>query len=341
LNRLDSILDPHNIQISLFDCLPHRCSIGFIFRNFGPTLQIIQLNQADGTVQVTTQPAISAVSIAGVKATRSVEGIKDLLVLHADGSLSLVTPGGAMEMDIDYTLFTSGKDAPCAGHIVPRRGGVRISQDGALPLPSKLTDAVGALVSVILSNGASLRVTADLSPRSTLVRSAFVVISHLCSSALIFEIRQRYLDLIWRSRGCDSHQEFQCFSEALLSVLKFDPTEAFHTSVATYGWSQMARHSVHRRLSNDQALHALRLPQESQAILPMMPQRREIAQVLHSLHLLGEEVKIDGLRRHELPILAPLLIQLAYPVGTDWVEYWLRTCPDVVDDWRLSDFSAC
>lgn len=321
--------------------MPHRCSVGFVLRTSESTLQIIQLNQAGEGVQVTTLPAIPATSIASVQATRSVEGIKDLLVLHTDGSLSLVIPGGDMEVDVDNVLFASGQNAPCAGRIVPRRGGVRVLQDGALPLPSKLVNAVGALVSVMFSNGVSLRVTTDLSPRSALVRSAFVTMSHLCSSTLIFETRQRYLNSIWRRKGCDSFEEFQCFSNALLSVLEFDPMEALTSSIATHGWSQMARHSVHRRLFNDQALRALRLPQDPQAISPMIHQHREIIQVLHSLHLLGEELKVDGLRRHELPILVPLLIQLAYPVGTDWVEYWLRTCPDVVDDWRLSDFSAC
>lgn len=340
LSRVDSILDSHNIQISLFNCLPHRCSVGFILREPEPSLRIIQLSQADGTVQLITQDVVPAISIAGVQATRCAEGIKDLLVLRGDGSLFLVTPGGSIEMVIDYALFgsSSAKDALCAGHVVPRRNGVRNPQDSTLLLPSKLANAVGPLVSVIFSDGAALRVTTDLSPRSLLVRSAFVVMSRLCSSALMFDIRRRYLDLFWERGGCDTHEEFQCLSNALLSALEFHPVEGYGSSD---GWLQMARHSIHRRLINDQALRSLWLPQESQAMSPMVRQHPEIPQVLHSLHLLGEELKVDGLRRHELSTLAPLLIQLAYSVGTDWVEYWLRTCPDVVGDWRLSDYSAC
>jgi len=322
--------------------LPHRCSIGFILRESEPALQIVRLSQADGGIRLITQPPTPAVSIASVQATRCAEGIKDLLALHGDGSLSLITPGGPIDIDIDYTLSTLpfSKDAPCAGHVMPRRDGVR-TQDSALRLPLRLVNAVGALVSVVFSNRVSLRVTADLSPRSALVRSAFVVMSHLCSSALMFDIRRRYLDLFWKRRGCSSHEEFQCFSNALLSALEFDLTEGDKSGAATHGWLRMARHSVHQHLFNDQALRGLRLPQESQVISPMMRLHHEIPQVLHSLHLLGEEVKINGLRRHELSTLAPLLIQLAYSVGTDWVEYWLRICPDVVDDWRLSDYGAC
>ena len=58
--------------------------------------------------------------------------------------------------------------------------------------------------------------------------------------------------------------------------------------------------------------------------------------ILHRLHLLGEEMKLNSYKRSDLNILAPLLVNIAILIGADWVDYWLRMVPDASDSWDLS-----
>lgn len=260
----------------------------------------------------------------------------DLLVLRANGTLFLLTPSGSIEVAIEDVPGPM-QDSQTFGQLVARDSTVGGAISDSSRLPIQLAQAQGAFVTVTFSDRRSLRVCTDLSPQSALVRSAFVVMAQLCSPSLCVNVRSRFLSL-WRQRGsCGSdEEEFLCFSSAVIHLMDDHAAESDAENPLTGPWQQMKSHPVYRRAGSDRALQRLTLHSTSRPGAGAPQNHPELPLLLHALHLLGEELKINGRKKQQLLILAPLLIRLGSSVGPDWVEYWLRTCPDAVSEWKLS-----
>lgn len=307
-------------------------------------------------IQVTTQtthlvrrPLSSCKSIASVCATRAHEELRDLLILENDGSLILLTPGGRIHVEVDSTKCSPSRpegDIQCTGVLVA--SGDASNLDGLIihspRVPVAFTDPIDSFVTLIYSDNRVVRVSTNLSPQSHTVRSAFIALSHLCSTRLLFEIRGGFLSSWGASRHIGTDEdEFACFTEAVTAALGVDAVHSAH-EYESDAWSQMSKHSIHTRLLNDSALRGLRFPNVSQRTRMGFAVHAEMPQTLHALHLLAEELKVNGSRRCELTILVPLLLRLGHCVGPDWVEYWLRNCPDLGNDWQFSglcEFDYC
>lgn len=255
----------------------------------------------------------------------------------------VLTPGGRIPIEVDTTKFSSSStigDARCAGAVVASLDPSEL--DGMVVRSTNkivaLQDSIDSFVTLLYADKQTIRVSVHLSPQSPTVRSSFVALSQLCSASLLFDIRRRFLSAWGVLRHLGTHdEEFGCFAEAVTRSLGIEvPLRVAHDDDA---WAQMSKHPIHQQLLNDSALRGLRFPDTLSRRWPEFAVHAEMSRTLHALHLFAEELKVDGSRRHELTMLAPLLLRLGHCVGPDWVEYWLRNCPDVIDDWQLS--SSC
>lgn len=337
-----SLREPEKVQIQLFDTAADRSALAFITRGPGDSnkLQILDIYVTEQATRLIPRPLTGDKAIAAVCATRAHEGLRDLLILEASGSLVLLTPGGRINVEVDSTKCSPSRsedDVLCAGVVVASCNPSDL--DGLIVhSPQELltfTDPIDSFVTLTYSDGRVIRVSVDLSPQSRTVRSAFISLSHLCSTPLTFDVRQRFLSAWGASRHIGTDEdEFACFSEAVLGALDIDAVHAVDEEGDA--WAQMSKHSIHKRLVNDSALRGLSLPDASQHTLMGFAVHAEMSRTLHALHLLAEELKVGGSRRRELSLLVPLLLRLGQCVGPDWVEYWLRNCPDMGDKWQLS-----
>jgi hypothetical protein len=333
---------PKATYFSLFDTRLAQACVAYITSNPQPTLHILQLTMNNNRLTaspVSTYPAICAAPVQSTRAGSGRDGIKDLLCLREDGSLFLVCPGGIIEVCIHVNR--SGDLVLLSEQVLPS------SVAGTSQKIIELVDPVRASVTVIYSDGSRHRVSTDLTPQSPLVNSCFLTLSQICPSEMMLRLRLEFLARWSRLARCGHPtEEFECFSAALLENLSASSAEAamdVDTEVDTNdGWSFMAKHDIHTRLLNDPALQYLYLPSsDTQRSKSPSGARNhpEVAAVLHGLHLLGEELKVDNMRHHELKLLIPLLIELAHSVGSDWGDYWLRIFPDGTLHWNLSPSS--
>lgn len=330
LQRVDSI------TLGIFNVFDDKYSVGIALQKDGPVVHVLQIVNNEPVHSASSVSRIPGTSVAGVLATRCREGLMDLLVLRTNGTLFLLTPSGSIEVTIE--------DVPSAirvnqafGQLVARASTVDVATGNFSRLPVQLTQAQGAFVTLTFSDGRSLRVCTDLSPQSSLVRSALVVMAQLCSPALFVNVRTRFMSL-WAQRGsCGSdEEEFLCFSSAVIQLTDGSAAEGGVDNTLRGPWQQMKSHPMYRRTGSDRALQGLTLRSSSRLAAGVSQNHPELPVLLHALHLLGEELKIDGRKKQQLLILAPLLIRLGSSVGPDWVEHWLRTCPDAVSEWKLS-----
>ncbi len=289
----------------------------------------------------------NVVSIAPVQSTRSgsgEDGIKDLLCLRNDGSLFLVCPGGTMDVVLRHEVLSENDHISILHEPPSLYGAVNASGKWI-----KLGDAVRSAVTLQRSDGSSVRLSTDLTPQHELVRNCFQTLSHICSAPRLHTIRKEYLSNWSKIGSCGTkREEFACFANALMRNLTQSPRSEEPRSAAEVSiqneyadpWSGLASHSLWSELADDPALLSLHFP----SISPLNVSRSKLgplsynegAAILHGLHLLGEEMKLDSYKRSDLNILAPLLVNIAILVGADWADYWLRMVPDASDSWDLS-----
>lgn len=282
----------------------------------------------------------------------------DMLVLNTDGKLFVATPNGTMPVIVQPISSPSSSSAPSSspeesgaqpfGRLVARLATVL----APTPKPIRLAHAHGHFVSVIYADGSSMRVCTDMSPLSSLVRSCFQILAQLCSSPFVLGVRLAFLLGAKEIGGGEigEEREFGAFAEALMDVLNRDAEPAPGMSLGlslsdgppapSDAWSKMLAHPVYARLSTDPALQSLPMPLPTfhppSSPSPRQRAHPDLMRATHALHLLGEELKMDCRRYGELGRLARLMIRLGGAVGQDWMEYWLRVCPDSAGEWKYS-----
>lgn len=331
-------------------------------------------------------------SIGEVLATRAVEGIHDLLGVRQDGSMFLLLPGGEMNVEIEKGQRLNGNGNGTSGE--QRNGRGRLEDGGDMSVshwlapvlhesrphsstsqfttfsPSRIIDVAGSSLTLVSSPASpsssklnSIRISANFSPSSPLVRSSFLILSHLISTTLLHSLRTRFLRTWYTlyNLGGTEAEQWECFERAVLGATSGDPPSPGHWAIVPplrSNWLKMGGHWTSENRRDDPALRYLRHPPSSSASLnpgfgssaggagggmgKMAPrQHPELEQLLHALHLLAEEVKMDGARREsgELRLIAGLLVKLGVGVGEDWVEYWLRACPELGTGWEIESSS--
>ncbi|KAF8335694.1 uncharacterized protein EI90DRAFT_2969281 [Cantharellus anzutake] len=341
----DIISNPATVQVVQFDARLTQSTVGIALQSrTSSVLHVVRVEPGgDDRLTARYQQAIpNVISIAPVQSTRSgaeKDGIKDLLCLRNDGSLFLLCPGGTIEVALRHDALSKSDRLSISQSPSPSNHAASTSQ-----VPVKLLNAVRSGVSLQYSDGSLIRLNTDLTPQHELIQRCFQALSHVCSASRLLSIRKEYLVNWLRTGSCGSiREEFACFSRAVMRNLgRFQKNEfaAMDPSHDTDAWSKLAFHHVHSYLRNDPALLHLHLPFAASA---KSPDHRsdslsynECGAILHGLHLLAEEFKLDSYHKADLDILVPLLVDIAKFVGADWADYWIRLVPDASDSWDLS-----
>ncbi|KAF8305830.1 hypothetical protein DL93DRAFT_2172426 [Clavulina sp. PMI_390] len=289
------------------------------------------------SIDIATPPPTSYAA-AEVLATRCIEGFTDLLVIRPDGSLVLLSHGGITEVFVSIPHTNSNLHGVMA-QLAVRSPFIPLPSYDRSPRVVSLKDPEGAFVTVVFEGGQEQRTCTDLSPRNPLVRSALHVLAQICPTQVFQELRARFLSERHVTQAGEDG-EFECFSKAVIDFLS-GTTHIGHTTPAASGpWSRMKSHRIYQQKRSDRALRTIKISSRpsSSSPLPSSPTLSHpfLTPITHALHLLGEELKLDSRKQEQLLMLVPLIVKLGYGVGPDWVEYWLRTCPDVCGiNWDL------
>ncbi|KAI0364452.1 hypothetical protein BV20DRAFT_956236 [Pilatotrama ljubarskyi] len=317
--------DCDNISVALFDIRwdgkATRALLGICLPAVETLLIYEVARTQSGVLQMHLVSRVPATAISSIIATR--EQVADLLVLKADGSLSLFIHG-TCELPLDVKLPPS----PAEGGTTQERRIVGFSH------------ILGSSVSLQLSDGSALRTSFNMDPQDNLVKAALYMLALTVPADTFFALHLSFLRR-WSSKGysCVEEVEFRMLEEALWEVLGLEAAERYGSQddEESPAWRQLAANESIARFREDPALRGLRLPGSATCDAPFRkPAVKPTAQhaaVLLALHHVAEDRRLSVTTFADVLRLAPLICRLAIIVRPEWADYWKRLCPNAMPIW--------
>ncbi|KAH9859030.1 hypothetical protein C2E23DRAFT_717409 [Lenzites betulinus] len=317
--------DCDNITVAVFDHRwtgnSHRYLLGICLRATETLLIFTMTSERPGVLRAHQECRMEGCAVSSIYATR--ENVADLLVLKANGSLSLLTHG-TRELSLELKIPSTMVD-------------VELKTERRI---SGFSHALGNSVSLILSDESTLRISLDLTVQDSLVKDLMYMLALTLPADPVFALHQSFLGR-WSSRAYSTVEgvELEVFEEALWEILALEPSERLGCPVAeeSTAWQNLCANESMARFREDPALRKLRLPGTSACDTPF---RKPVgkttvhhAAVLHALHHVGEDRRLSVPTFSDVPRLAPIICRLALVVRPEWADYWKRLCPNAMPIW--------
>ncbi|KAJ7597266.1 hypothetical protein C8J56DRAFT_882770 [Mycena floridula] len=259
----------------------------------------------------------SAISVAAIRSTRP--NIWDLLVVKPDHSTVLWTHGSE-ELTIEFHSGTPQADDDTGMEVDKFSHGHILSITGGYTSTATLN-----------CEGGRFKATLNLVPEDTLTLQVLQILALSLPHDLAFTLHSHFLCL-WAAKGLHGDgKEFECLTTALFSVYKLDDLpgqEEFHP------WHRLQASVSHRRFREDPVMGLLKTARAPFLSTPR-PKRRPqfLAPLLHSLHTLGENLRLTVDGYCSLVRLVPIICKIALIIRPEWADYWIRICPWTSSHW--------
>ncbi|OSD04091.1 hypothetical protein PYCCODRAFT_1364791 [Trametes coccinea BRFM310] len=320
--------DCDNISIALFDIRwtgkVSRALLSICLRATETLLLYEALWDQSLILRIQPLAPMRARAVSAISATR--DRILDLLVLKPDGSLTLLTHG-IYELPLNVQLPARATLAQAA-QLSQERQIVGFSH----PLKSAVT--------LELSDGASCRISLDLTSQDNLVKELLLMLALTLPAEPFFNLHATLLRK-WAATGYSyaENVELRVFEETLWEVLGLVDGERFSSANAegSPAWQKLSATDNIARFREDPALRKLRLPGSSTCDTPL---RRPLqkptayhAAVLNAIHHVAEDRRLSVALFADIPRIAPIICRLAMVVRPEWADYWKRLCPSAMPIW--------
>jgi anaphase-promoting complex subunit 1 len=302
------------------------------------TLFIFSVTKSDDLRVIVQQHAkLSALSILTVRGIR--HSCADLLVVKPDHSLCLLTHG---TRELPLSLI------PCqtSDAAMDVDGGAAYYQHHGNLVT--VTHGAGTTFTAVFDTGARFRASLGLLPMDGVTLVCLRGLSMTLPQDEFFRLHAGFL-AHWSRRGFSTagSVELDCFVESLSDLLQLPSTSLrrhrTHTAVPESVWSRMSHARSRSHFEDDPAFANLVAPEVVQTRkfpLASSAPHPLTAPVLNSLHLLGEDCRLNVLGQHALMKLAPIICELALLVRPEWADYWKRFCPHAIDEWPSSSAAS-
>jgi anaphase-promoting complex subunit 1 len=295
-------------------------------------LSIFSLTYEEDRVKLLPLSQTSAISIASLRATR--DTIYDLLVLKPDNRLVLFAQG-LHELRIEAKSEPKKKDGI-------ETGAGYDSQPTASVLDRKivsLRDPVRSSVVLAFADDSESCTFLDFVPKDPLTLRALYCLSAPMSADAFFALHGTFLTL-WSASGfrTSDGMEWNCFVTGLLKL--FELEEFTPASSPRTHWEFLSKSPSANRFRDDPALGQLRNRPSLNVPIPLRSVRSAHLQllgpVLYTLHMLGEDLRMQINHHQYLLRLAPLICCIALVIRPEWADYWKRICPEAWPTWPTS-----
>lgn len=282
------------------------------------------------TIQGSTYPAISVVKVKSLR-----EQSHDLLVLRPDRSLVLLS--GTQVYPIDIIRSTSTQ--PNSLQIV-LAGDRPIDQRGGQIMKAEiegLAQRAGSMVEMQTVFDGIHEMSFDFIPRNQLTKDILAALRYALPPHDFSSLQRRRLQL-WLSENMPSglREEVDCLWTALFELIGCDSPSLSGRSEALkrQGFEGAAYSFSSRRFADDAVLAHFRIPHPTLQAQNSTRDSSLAAQVLLSLHLLSQSLRIDIMRHPELEHILGVVFRLSKDLAPGWADYWSRIFPDILEAWN-------
>jgi anaphase-promoting complex subunit 1 len=211
----------------------------------------------------------------------------------------------------------------------------------------KLVDVshgAGETFTAVFDNGTRFRASLSHLPLDGVAGRCLYALAMTLPMNEFFQLHANFL-VRWSQRGFTAANlvELDCFLASLADLLQLphgsfrrDPSRA---RVPDSNWQQMSRARSRTYFEDDPAFAKLDLPEATASCDPPAATSSPhplIAPVLNTLHLIGEDSRLNTVSQHALMKLVPVICELALLVRPEWADYWKRFCPQALEEWPTS-----
>ena len=264
--------------------------------------------------------------------------VDDLLVAEPTGALTILTHG--LQKYNLSTVGITGAIPHFLSRACPLPSAAPMDVDGASThaLSNRvvaLRDPIRSAVTIELLDGNVSRTSIDFTPKDLLTKQCLEVLALTLPADWSFGLHVTFTDA-WRSRrlSCDPEAEFECFKNALFTILEIEPYHKVQAGTQN-PWERLCRSTSFGHFEDDIVFSGLQLPQRPSVKFPPSRKRAHalLAPVLNALHMLGEDLRLMVHRHDDVHRLADLICLLANIIRPEWTDYWKRFCPNVTSGW--------